>query len=156
MSSNLKREMPYAYPVTNSELIKIHKLIPHPEGGHFMQTAALNSLVPDQKEWKEELTSPVVQGEWSTLPSSISTRFDDQRRCIQSLTSSCFHQGKGREHRGWGPGTTFLGGSEEDDEPKGKDKILEATIIYYLLTGEQPRGAMHMNVHPVSHPGKQS
>ena len=116
------REMPYPYPISNSDLVKIHGLIPHPEGGFFCQTAATISHVPEKPTWSSE------------------------------LPKSDLVQGKGREHVSWGPLTTLTGGTQEEPQIQGKDKETDATMIYYLLTGDSPRGTLHVNVHPVSRP----
>jgi len=54
--------MSYPYPITNSDLIRHHKLEKHFEGGYFAQTVALQSLVPDQSTWSDKLgKSPALQ-----------------------------------------------------------------------------------------------
>ncbi|ORX40936.1 hypothetical protein BD324DRAFT_612606 [Kockovaella imperatae] len=117
----MPRERPYAYPVTNSELIRIHNLAVHPEGGYFCQTTAVASYVPDSPQWPDDLPK-----------------------------SDLVH-GKGREQIGWGPAAQVTGGSTDDPNPKGKDHELDATAIYYLLTGDNPKGTLHMNAHPHFH-----
>ena len=54
--------MSYPYPITNADLIKHHKLEKHFEGGYFAQTVALESLVPEQSTWPDNLAkSPALQ-----------------------------------------------------------------------------------------------
>jgi len=107
--------MSYPYPITNSDLIRHHKLEKHFEGGYFAQTVALESLVPDEPTWPGNLAkSPSLQEQ-------------------------------GREQRPSGPAV-----DQDEQSSPGKDKHIDATLIYYLLTAESYRGKMHMNLHSVS------
>lgn len=54
----------------------------------------------------------------------------------------------GRVQYASGPGAELLYGPP-GDERVGEDKRLDATLIYYLLTPDSYRSAMHMNLHSV-------
>lgn len=54
-----------------------------------------------------------------------------------------------REQQPWGPGSVLCGGASEEQPVENKDRQIDATIIYYLLTPDSYRGKMHMNLHSV-------
>ncbi|WVQ86136.1 hypothetical protein IAT38_008304 [Cryptococcus sp. DSM 104549] len=54
---------PYAYPITNKEIISAHALIKHFEGGYFAQTVALASIPSDPSvESPDKLASVALKG----------------------------------------------------------------------------------------------
>lgn len=69
---------------------------------------------------------------------------------IPANSSSASTTVDGREQKPWGPGSVLTGGTAEEVPIDNKDKQLDATIIYYLLTPDSYRGKMHMNLHSVS------
>jgi hypothetical protein len=110
---------PYPYPVTNSDLIKIHKLAKHIEGGYFAQTAALAS-VPSTTA----LPAGLPEGANKALEGNSQVAWGEG---IELLAGSSQ------------PSTT--------DTPEGVK--VDATQIYYLLTPDSYRGRMHFNLHAV-------
>jgi hypothetical protein len=51
--NSMSVSVPYPYPVSNSELLKVHNLESHFEGGFFKQTVALSSRSEDGKRVQE-------------------------------------------------------------------------------------------------------
>jgi predicted cupin superfamily sugar epimerase len=85
--------VPYPYPVANSELLKVHNLESHFEGGFFEQTVALSSRSEDGKRVQESSGSATDWFQNAPATSSNSTQPMDAT-CIYYLITPKYPRGR--------------------------------------------------------------
>jgi predicted cupin superfamily sugar epimerase len=85
--------LPYPYPVTNSELLRVHGLESHFEGGYFKQTVVLSTR-SDSGESVRESTGSATG--WFQTPTDAASSIASDATCIYYLiTPEC---SRGRMH----------------------------------------------------------
>jgi hypothetical protein len=91
--NSMSVSLPYPYPVSNSELLKVHNLESHFEGGFFKQTVALSSRSENGKRVQESSGSATDWFQKAPATSSTPTQPMDAT-CIYYLITPEFSRGR--------------------------------------------------------------
>jgi predicted cupin superfamily sugar epimerase len=85
--------LPYPYPISNSDLLKVHNLESHFEGGFFKQTVALSSRLENGKRVQESSGSATDWLQNAPTTSSTPNQAMDAT-CIYYLITPEFSRGR--------------------------------------------------------------